>query len=133
MNFFGGSFFGGGFFGVTVTTDAPTPAGGVIGKRRWVLIGDKLYHANAEETAMLLDAYIAPEKELPVPEVETKPPKKKRTPPRKVAVEVPQIIPEPFRDDFVKYKRMYDDYMAQMLLEAAIRADDDDIEVLLLH
>jgi hypothetical protein len=129
MNFFGGSFFGSGFFGA-IEQAAPgvTPAGAV--KRRWAQVGKKLYHATAEELREILDAYVAQEPiETPV---RTKPPKKKRL--ATVEVAVPEVVPVELKPDYVRYKRMYDDYMAQMLLEAVLRAqDDDDVEMLLLH
>jgi hypothetical protein len=133
-SFFGGAFFGGEFFNtaVVIVQSDVTPAGGVIGgRRRWALIGDRVYHATDDEIRMLLDSYVAPEKQLDVPEVESKPAVKKRV--KRVAVRIPEIVPEPLKSDFARYKRLHDDYMAQMLLEAIQRQDEDDIEVLLLH
>jgi hypothetical protein len=134
-SFFGGAFFGGEFFNSGAAPGATAVTGaGSVRKRRWALIGERMYHADDEEIRTLLDAYVAPEKKIEVPAVESKPPKKKRTEPKKIAVEVPEVIPAEFSADFVKYKRMYDDYMAQQLLEAILRRqDEDDIEVLLLH
>lgn len=125
-----------------VIIPAQTPAGAVQGgrkKRRWVHIGERLYHADEDETAELLDAYVARKEgqEVELPKVESKPPRKRRSEPRKIDVVVPEVAYEKWdwQPEYVRYARMYDDYMARMLLEAIRRRaeEENDIEVLLLH
>jgi hypothetical protein len=104
-SFFGGSFFGGEFFNAPAAPGVSATGAGIGGrKRRWVQIGEVLYHATEDDIQAILARAPAESK----PEVKPIHKRKAKKILAKQALQKPVVITEPWDDE-------------------------DDVEFLLLH